>query len=373
MDPWDIAWDLLAHVLAPAFGAALAVMVVVRGLGECLAMMVGPARRKEAEASRPRVLGQYFTPMAAGLALVAAILAANSYKNSIDYSPSKERDLNADDWRTALAWSLEPKPLDKEPEPGATPVVPETPPLANAPPARYWLIWLALLAMVVELLVGIPRVPPGLAWPVRALVAVLAGRLLTPQVSDYRSNHPEMPWLLGLTILLEWLVLTELGRRWKDGTAAAALAGCFALTGLLIVDIHYAKGMDIALFFAAGLAAVALVSWLLPGDTGPALAAAAVVLPGILQTSYQDMTPKVPFTYFIVAGMAPLALTPMLLPFLSRLRGFARWVPGILLPLIPAVVALAMAMEIEPLTLEEPGEEDWSFLAVPPAAARLDH
>jgi hypothetical protein len=105
-----------------------------------------------------------------------------------------------------------------------------------------------------------------------------------------------------------------------------------------------------ALLGFAALLGPALVAWVWPGDTGGAFAAVVVFLPGLLLTGQQETFSEVPLTSFLLAGLAPLALVPMLLPFLARCQRWARWLLGLILPLIPATLAVVLAMQA--VTLE---------------------
>src|SRR5437879_4635184 len=85
--PWDQTWDVLRLVLAPALGASLVLMLVVRLLGR-----------------------ERLTPLAAALAVAVGVLAANYFKESLPFQYDNNRPLTADDLRTVLDWSLEGKP-----------------------------------------------------------------------------------------------------------------------------------------------------------------------------------------------------------------------------------------------------------------------
>src|SRR5207249_2402998 len=170
--PWDLTWDVLRLVLAPALGASLAVMLAIRWLG-----------------------GERLAPVGAALAMAAGVFAGNYVysQGSIEWQPDKNRHLTLHDLGTILRWSLE----KKEP-----PEDEQDPPSRWVP--RHWLPWLAVLAMLVELVVGLPHFPSNAGWIARTLVAALAGRLLTPL--GLREEAPEVPWLIAAAIALEWAV-----------------------------------------------------------------------------------------------------------------------------------------------------------------------
>src|SRR5262249_51553109 len=146
------------------------------------------------------------------------------------------------DFLTVLAWSLEQKPISGQNE---------DIPFPPAQEPGYWLIWLAGLAVMVELLLPLLAVSNGPAWVLRTVVALLAGRLLTPNPpsSEHstRIDYPWLPWALGLVILFEWALLTFLARRWRDGVIPTALAICCGMTAIVLVAAAHQSACEYAL------------------------------------------------------------------------------------------------------------------------------
>ncbi len=93
-----------------------------------------------------------------------------------------------------------------------------------------------------------------------------------------------------------------------------------------------------------------MIAWLRPSDTGAALAAAAVCLPGLLLNAQQSIDSAIPWRSFMAAGLAPLALAPMLLPGFARQTRLRRWIPALVLPLIPAIWGVIRAAQAEALS-----------------------
>jgi hypothetical protein len=325
LPPWDQTWNALRLMLAPAFGASLVLMLVVRLLGR-----------------------ERLTPLAAALAVAGGVLAANHFRESLPYQFDNNRPLTVDDLGTVLGWSLEGKPKPPSQEDG-TEQAPTSAPEPRMPDAWYWVLGLAGLAMLVELLARLPFVPSSAAWVARTLVAVLAGRLMTP--GDLRAEHPWLPWLLTGAIFFEWALLVSLARRWKDGTVPAVVA-LWCAAAVLLMHVNFLHGMDGVLYFFAAMLGPALVAWKWPGDTGPAVVSAVVAVPGLLVFTYYDNSAadiQVPPVSFLLMGLAPLALMPMLMPFLIRQQRWKHWLPSIILLLIPVIAAVVLAADVGPL------------------------
>jgi hypothetical protein len=276
------------------------------------------------------------------LALVAGVAVGNYLHQPLDWWFDSDRSPDGRELLIVLCQALEPKPADANPtdaEGGANPLV--------APPARFWLPLLGLLATLVELLIPPSLFPAIVVGGARMLIAVLVGRVMTPP--DFRASMPWLPWALGLAIFIEWTVLSGLARQWKNGMVPALTGLCFAAAGAVMLLAHYKKPMDVALFFFASLFAIAIVASIFASDTGPALAASAVVLPGLVLETYYYTSDfgDVPLLSFLLAALAPIALAPMLLPYWARREGWARWAAGAVLPLVPAAAALLLAAQAD--------------------------
>jgi len=192
LPPWAQIADELQTVIGPALIASLVMMLVVRCIPAAFALAFRSQIRLSLTLKR---LGEQLTPVAAALAVTAGFIAGNdNQKGALEWQRDKDRPFSADDARTVLRWSLE-----------------SVPPAENYenPPSkwlsRHWLAWTAGLALVVELVVGLPLVPSSLAVIARTLVAVFAARLLTPE--SLRAESPAVPWLLAVAIVLNWTVL----------------------------------------------------------------------------------------------------------------------------------------------------------------------
>jgi hypothetical protein len=177
-------------------------------------------------------------------------------------------------------------------------------------------------------------------------MTLFAARLLTP--AHTRIEIPWASWSLGLAMILEWAVLVKLTERWKDGVVALGLAFCFAAASMVLLQAASARLSEMALFCFAALLGPALVSWRLPGDTGGAMGAVAVLLPGLMLVGQQETFAPIPWYSFALAGLAPLALAPLLLPFVSRRldqqHGWKRCLLALGLPAIPTTAAVILAL-----------------------------
>jgi hypothetical protein len=310
MPPMSEVLDAGAKLLGPALAASLVIALALGRLG------------------RGRLL-----PVAAGLAVAAGVLAGNASRDVFPWRVDHERPLTFADWRSALEASLEARPV---PEGEESPVV---------PPTYYWLPWLAALAVVVELACAVGP-GSGPAWAARAVVSLLAGRLLTLPVA--RGELPWASWGLGMVILLNWGVTAALARRWKDGVVAAVQAACLTAAAVVVLHAHSARLADAALLFGMALLGPAAAAFLWTGDVSAAAAAGSVALPGLLFMGQQETFSEVPVWGFALAGLAPLTLALALVPALARQEGWRRWALAAL-PLIPAAAAVALAARAESL------------------------
>src|SRR5262249_7992195 len=145
---------------------------------------------------------------------------------------------------------------------------------------HYWLFWLAALAVAVDLVAHLPRTPPVWGWVLRALVAVLVGRLLTP--TGLRLTTPWAPWALSVSVLLSWALLAEVAREGKDAVPALVAALGALAGGMVMLPARSALFSELALLLCAALAGPVLVALLWESDTGPAVAGAVAYLPGLM-------------------------------------------------------------------------------------------
>jgi hypothetical protein len=311
--------------------ASLVVMLVARLLG----------------GKRAGALATVLAVTAAMFVGLSGIVVGNNLSNlspwQLDPDPDRPWDAGefAEQLPRALFWSLEEEKatLEAVEGPAAEGVRPMNPDRRS----RYWLPWLAGLAMIVELLLPLLRVPSGPGWSLRTVIALLAGRLLTPNVQ--RMEDPWVSWALGVVILLEWALLTALARRWRDGVVPTSLGLCCIAAAMVLDEVHL-SACEWNLLLGSSLAGPALLSWKWPSDTSPAAAACAVILPGVLLDSeYNYLDKVIPLWSFLLAGLAPLALLPVWLPFLARRERWIRWVLGLSLPLIPAATAVVWAVQ----------------------------
>src|SRR5262245_33592263 len=105
--PWQDIWDLLRLLVAPGFGAALAVMLALRLPTFVVQRLV--------RAEVLRRVDEWWSAWAVAAALVAGVVAANHFNpkgpqaTSMPYQLDKDRELTCRDLRTVLGWSLESK------------------------------------------------------------------------------------------------------------------------------------------------------------------------------------------------------------------------------------------------------------------------
>ncbi len=315
--PWDRVHDILANLVIPAFFASFVVMAAMQLAG----------RGRDA-------------PLAAALAVAVGVVNGNHLSPAIEWRIPPEFAWTWPSCRAALGWPAAAVPGDAG-EP------------LYLPPARFWLPWLAGLAMAVELLAKLPGLRGVLGWLPRLLLALLAGQVLTPP--GWHIDMPAVPWLLGGAIILNWFVLAMLARQWQDGTLPTALAVCCAAAAVvLVLQADSKRYMDMSLFLFAVLVGIALVVWVWPGNTSTAAAAVATFLPGLLLIGYHGLSREVMPSprNFLLTALAPLTLTPMLWPSLTRQEGWKRWVPGIGLPCIPAIWAIVAVLQTESTDVE---------------------
>jgi len=278
------------------------------------------------------------------LAVAIAFLAGNHYRNVASSRLDPEKPLTASDFfkaaKLALLGPSEPPPSgDNEAD---EPTPPEEP-----KPAEYWLPWVTALAITVGMLVRSLSVAAGCGWQIRNASVLLAACLLVPP--KLRANVICILFLFVMVAVIQWALMEELGKRMPGGWLAAAMG--FSLFGLGGVCLYAAtaKESDIAVILGSACCGVALAAWRRKADSGGVAPAVAVAIPALAVLGKYLTFSVVPRCSFVLAALAPCALVVMLIPRIGRLHGIARPLVGIAIVLIPAAIALGIAMDAESL------------------------
>ncbi len=309
MPPWSEVESALLKLALAGGGAAFLVALLVRLCGEGM------------------------TPAAAAMAVVAGVVLSNHYRDATAYL-SESGPLHV-----MLGLGLEGGAGEDGPSP-------EGP--------SFWLPWLAASALLIDLLARLRPDDHGVNWAVRALLAAFAGRLLVAHA--LRMMAPWLPWVLALAILAQWAALWWLSERWKNGGALLAVSPALAAGGVVLLHAHSGKMADLGLMMGCAVAGVALAGLIFGGDWGSVSGAAAVWLPGLMAAGWWETSAggAVPAAAFLVAGLSPLALVP-LVPRADGLKGWRGVAWAASLGLLGACVAVGIAARAAPLRFDEPG------------------
>jgi len=268
------------------------------------------------------------------IAMAAAFLAGNHFRGAVEFRLDPERPLAPAEliraaWRAVTATS----------ESGIV-----------LPPAYYWIPWIALFGAFAGIAAGHRRVAGVPGWLIRAAAATVASRLLVPP-----ATRQEFVWLwpaLTITIVANWFVLENLIRDSSAAWLELGLGGVFLSGSIVLIHAHSARFTDIALILAAGSAGIAIIAAWRRCRLGGTAPIAATVLPGLMLAAQQSTFSDVPAEAFVLIAMAPLALIPLIF---IRSAGRVGWkfpIAGWILLLIPATIAVILAVRAETLAFE---------------------
>jgi len=300
--PWPEVEAALLHLALPGVGAAFLVALAVR------------------------LLGARAAPVAAALGVAAGSLLANHFRAATTFLPE------SGDFLASLGMALE-RPAGEA--------------VAEAP--RFWLPWLALAALLIDLVARLRPDDQGVNWSAKTLFCAFAGRLLVPD--DLRLSSPWLPWALSVAMASQWAILWWLSSRWRNGGAMLAASACLAAGGVVMLHAHSARLADFGLMMACAVAGVGLVGLMFEGDFGSPSGAVAVWLSGLMVAGRWETSEgsAVPLACFAVAGLAPLALLA-LVPSADRWPGWRGVAAAVWLGVVGAGVAVGLAMRYAPLT-----------------------
>jgi hypothetical protein len=221
-------------------------------------------------------------------------------------------------------------------------------PLTHWPrPAREWLPWVMLAALLTSAIAHQPGVSGGVGWALRGSVAAHAGWLLAPD--GLREQYFWAPLLFGAVVLVEWAVLEQFPWRRLMPLVAAVVAVVASM--ILIYGASLSLNQE-ALILAGSLTGVGLVALALRVPASAVSAAVAVMVPGLLLAGGHGNPTAVPAASFVLTALAPLALAPSLLPAWQRRQKKGLWAVQLILLLLPLVVAVVLAAQNESLDYE---------------------
>jgi hypothetical protein len=215
------------------------------------------------------------------------------------------------------------------------------------PAAWEWLPWVMLAALATGVVASLHAVPAGVGWSLRGAVSAHAGWLLVP--AELRFEYLWAPLLLGAVVLAEWAVLEQLDWGGLVPMAAAPSAVAASVVLLLAGSLRFNQVALILAGSLTGIGVVALALRATAGATGPAV---AVILPALVLAGWYETFSEVPKTSFVLAALAPLALSPSLLPAWRRYQRKGLWAVQVILLLLPLAGAVLLAAQHESLDYE---------------------
>jgi hypothetical protein len=236
-------------------------------------------------------------------------------------------------------------------------------------PAWHWLARAGLLLVLVGLpsrwvgLVAARSLPERRWWgasllvwaPRVAAVAVVGRWLATDKVADL-LGWPVV--IFSAVMLLQWVILDGLARSDRGAEAAAYQSAALLAAGTVMLYSHSAKFAEIGIALGCALFVVAIATAVGRLNASGAVPAGVAVLPGLALAARPSLPDSaVPAASFWLVTLAPLALTPFLVPRLGRQNGWPARIARAVLVLTPLAIAVALAADREKLPWEV--EPEW--------------
>ena len=271
------------------------------------------------------------------LAVVAGFLVGNYFREAAPYRIDSERPFALGEWVSEVGYAVS-NTLDEE---------------NPHPPARYWLPWVAAFAGLVGWMVRAPNVSAAIGWAIRAAVSLFVARLLGP--TALRAEHAWLWPVFATAVLWMWGILDALGED-SRGWLPFGIGMVFTAAAIVLIHAHFGKFTDLATVAAGSWFGVALAAWWTRADVRGAIPVAAVMLPGLMLEGQQSTFSEIPASSFVLAALAPLALSPLVIALrLSPALWKRTWLValvGLLLMAVAAGSAVQFALSAESISLE---------------------
>lgn len=188
------------------------------------------------------------------------------------------------------------------------------------------------------------------AWLVRLVaIAVLADWVL-PQRLDLERT-PFTALFVAVTFL-QWLTLDRIAAAGFSAEVSGLQTLTAFATGGLMMYAHWLTGVDVATIVGSAFLGLALVGAISKLDARAAIPASVGLLPGLIVSAKGLTSSEVPGVAFWIVGLAPLILTPWLLPAVLRRRGVTLRVCRGALVLLMLLMGVALAACHETLPWE---------------------
>lgn len=281
---------------------------------------------------------------AGSLGSAAAVIVGFLWANFGLPEPKPEWERTAD---APFAWESTGRPLPWTPD-------------EDSSHTWHWLPYAALTLVVVGMLsrcLGwlVKRYVPQRQWWVANLSVWLprlgAVVLVASWLVAERWTERHGTWLvhaLGAAMFLQWLILDGIARAEAGGKVAGYLALIFLSASVMFVFHQWPTLAEVAIILGCAMFGVAIAAGATKSDTSGAVPAGVVFLPGLLLTGWEQQDSQIPVAAFWLIGLAPLALTPFLIPRLMRQTCCQIPISQAVLVAIPVAIALVLTVRNQP-------------------------
>jgi len=190
-----------------------------------------------------------------------------------------------------------------------------------------------------------------LVWAPRVAAVVVAGQWLATEKVAELLGWP-VP-VIAAVMLLQWVILDGLARTDRGAEAAAYQSAALLAAGTVMLYAHFAKFAELGIALGCAFSVVAVAAGLGKLNASGAVPTGVAFLPGLVFAGRPSLPENaIPAASFWLVALAPLALTPFLIPRLARQNGWVARIGRMLLVLAPLAVAVALAAQSEKLPWE---------------------
>lgn len=292
----------------------------------------------------PRLFGRRFAYTAVAVGIVGGMLAGNYFRDVFAFRSDPEAPLStttlSKQFVAALSYEQPKGSLEASAEPPVGP-----------PPGRYWLPWMALIATVVGVISQVSGAPGLIRLALRLVTTTIAVDILVPRNLPQEASH--VWFYMGIAIFGTWTILERLATEEAKTTATFATALVCLATAVLMLHAHSARLSDGATLLGSALLGTAIATRFSQAEVAGIAPAVAILIPGFLLTGWNDTFSEIPPKAFILPAVGPLMPLALLVVPSTSFGGWKRQLTMFVLIVAPAIIAIAMAAQAEPLNFEE--------------------